>query len=280
MKKWKEFENFITHLESLLNKNPSASIKKNTYLNTSNGSRRQIDILLTHNIDRHEFKTVIECKDWKRKVDVDVIESFASKLNAVGAQRGIIVSKTGFTSGSIKESKSYKNITLYRIEEIDELKDKILENINIGYYHIEYKSNDWTVKFLDKETINTQMRLYTGLKFKDEDQPFDITNIAQDYLSENQDHIIQTILNEQHENLEQISTKLILKINFDHLPYFEINNIKTYVTGFSSILNIILSINKLDTKSVYKYQNLSEDKTVAIIINLTLDEKAKKLFET
>jgi hypothetical protein len=122
--------------------------------------------------------------------------------------------------------------------------------------------------------------LYTGLKFKDEDQPFDITNIAQDYLSENQDHIIQTILNEQHENLEQISTKLILKINFDHLPYFEINNIKTYVTGFSSILNIILSINKLDTKSVYKYQNLSEDKTVAIIINLTLDEKAKKLFET
>ena len=70
MSKGKAFENFVDNIEKILNSDSSTTVEKNIHLPTKNGSIRQIDVILTHQSGRHIFKTIIECKDWKRKVDI------------------------------------------------------------------------------------------------------------------------------------------------------------------------------------------------------------------
>jgi len=72
---------------------------------------RQIDILLTTKTFGVEIKTVIECKDHGRKISVGVVDAFESKLQDIRADKGILISKKGFSSQSFSKAKR-KGITL------------------------------------------------------------------------------------------------------------------------------------------------------------------------
>lgn len=45
---------------------------------------------------------VVECKHYGHKVRVDDVEEFHSKLDDIGAQKGILVSTKGFQAGAVK----------------------------------------------------------------------------------------------------------------------------------------------------------------------------------
>ena len=52
---------------------------------------------------------IIECKDYPdRRVGVDEVEEFSSKLGQVAAHKGTIVTRKGFQSGAISLATSYK----------------------------------------------------------------------------------------------------------------------------------------------------------------------------
>lgn len=277
MAKGKSFETFIENLERLLNKATSTTIEKNTYLTSKNGSRRQIDVLLTHKIGRHIFKTIIECKDWKRKVDIKVIDEFSAKVKSVGADKGIIVSKSGFTSGLLKEATTYNFISLYTIDEVEDIANEIIDFNSVRFFKITHHSNDWTVRFAARQTINDNMQLYTKLKFEEGLKEFDITEIAQDYLTSNQNFIINKILTENQSINQIIETQLTLNINLSQPAFYEAEGTKTFVIGFKSVIQTTLRINIIEIASVSKYQNVTENKTVAILLNLKLDEQTRKL---
>jgi hypothetical protein len=48
---------------------------------------------------------VVECKHYGHKVPVDDVEEFHSKLDDIGAQKGILVTTKGFQDGAIKAAK-------------------------------------------------------------------------------------------------------------------------------------------------------------------------------
>jgi Restriction endonuclease len=277
MSKGKAFEKFIDNLERLLNESSGTTVERNAYLQTKNGSRRQIDVLLTHRTDRHTFTTIIECKDWKRKVDVKVIEEFASKIKAVDGDKGIIISKSGFTSGLIKESEAYSNISLYTIEQIDQVTNEILDFNSVGYYKITHSSNDWTVRFHEKLDTNQAMKLYTKLKFNDNSTSFDITEIAQEFLSQNRDFLVKKILDTNKTAKAAIEAEITLDINLATPAFYEIDGIKTYVIGFKSVIKSMLNITAIEITEIYKYKNLSKNETVALLLKLDLDEETMKL---
>ena len=81
----------------------------------------------------------------------------------------------------------YNNISLYSIDNVEDIRNEILDFHKVGIYTITYYSNDWTVKFFEKKPINDNIKLYTKLKFVDSIEEFDITDIAQDYLKANKD---------------------------------------------------------------------------------------------
>ncbi|MES2430786.1 MAG: restriction endonuclease [Bacteroidota bacterium] len=275
--KGKHFENFIENLERNLNKSHATTIEKNVHRLTRQGSLRQIDVLLTHKIGRHSFTTIIECKDWKRKVDIKIIEEFASKLKALEADKGILVSKSGFTNGLFKEALAYPNISLYTIQEADEATKQILELQKIDSYAITYSSNDWIVRFLEKKEINQTIGLYTKLKIEDDGPPFDITAIAHDFLSQNKSFIVNKIIDADNSKNRNINAQLSLDINLRKYAFYEIDNIRTYITGFRSVVKATLKINPVKIAGVYKYQNISKNETIALVLKLNFDEGTRKL---
>jgi hypothetical protein len=80
----------------------------------------QIDVLTSHSDGIHEYLTDIECKYWNDNVDKDIIMKVDSIVKDCHFNKGIIVSKRGFTPDAIAYAQSV-NIGLVILREpIDE----------------------------------------------------------------------------------------------------------------------------------------------------------------
>lgn len=90
------------------NKSELPIIKHDQLIN--NGKReRQCDLYWDVPLGTGINQTVIvECKDWKNKVPVSTIESFALFINEANNLRGVYVTKTGYQSGALEVCKNYK----------------------------------------------------------------------------------------------------------------------------------------------------------------------------
>jgi hypothetical protein len=73
-------------------------------INGKNTKNRQIDILVNNN----RIKTIIECKNHIRPLDVEIIESFIGKFLELNVDYGIIISSSGFTKNAEKVIKQYE----------------------------------------------------------------------------------------------------------------------------------------------------------------------------
>jgi hypothetical protein len=57
---------------------------------------------------------IVECKHYRHRVPVDDVEEFHSKLDDIGAQKGILVTTVGFQDGAIKAARG-RRIALARL---------------------------------------------------------------------------------------------------------------------------------------------------------------------
>lgn len=80
------------------------------------GSNYQIDVLTTHSDGIHSYDTAIECKYWKRKVNRDTVMKVFGIIEDTNINKGVIVSKEGFTKDAIDYAK-FKNIGLVTLKE-------------------------------------------------------------------------------------------------------------------------------------------------------------------
>lgn len=76
----------------------------------------QIDVLTNHTEGENTYQTAIECKFWNKKVTREVIMKLAATLEDTGIEKGIIVSKMGFTKDGAAYAKA-KNIGLVELRE-------------------------------------------------------------------------------------------------------------------------------------------------------------------
>ena len=75
------------------------------------GVSHQIDVLTSHSDGIHEYRTAIECKHWEKKVDKDPVAKLSVILDDTQIEKGVIVSKSGFTPDAEDLARS-KNISL------------------------------------------------------------------------------------------------------------------------------------------------------------------------
>lgn len=111
-KKWKKFER-LTAAIHLVDMKDHVDVKWDEKIDG-----RQFDVILKFKANFYNYLTVIECKDYTRKVSVDKIESFITKSRDVGANKAIFVSSSGFQEGAIKVAGKH-NIELFTLEEIN-----------------------------------------------------------------------------------------------------------------------------------------------------------------
>jgi len=118
----KTFEKAIEEVFKLMYTNyPEATIQRDVFLNGPDG-KRQFDVVITLKTPDDELITVIEGKDYKKKISVEKLDEFHSKMKDVKANKGILVSKMGFSTTAISKAKRL-GITLYSLNDHTEFKE-------------------------------------------------------------------------------------------------------------------------------------------------------------
>lgn len=143
----KKFERLTESIFQKLVRNPDyEKVEHNVMLEGADG-KRQIDVLVKSETCGLNLTTVVECKDYNKKIPVSVVDGFHSKLMDVRANKGILISRKGFSSKTLSKAKRL-GITLCTADETEnENWDSIIDlpvlleelhlidfNINIKYH--------------------------------------------------------------------------------------------------------------------------------------------------
>lgn len=98
----KDFEKFTFEtLKIIMIRYPDAIVKMNDLIITEDGVR-QVDITIRHVVAGIPSLIIVECKDYSRALNVTHVEAILAKMDAVGANAAIIVSRNGFSGGAVK----------------------------------------------------------------------------------------------------------------------------------------------------------------------------------
>lgn len=114
--KWKRFEKVVTGVNMLACE--GAEVKFNDHIiSKKTGRRRQVDVSIRFKQGFSDYLAIIECKDYTRRVPVRDVEAFSKKLEALGADKGIMVSRMGFQEDARKTAEA-DGIDLFTLTEV------------------------------------------------------------------------------------------------------------------------------------------------------------------
>lgn len=119
---WKDYEELTKYIYESLGK--QAGVKVEGYgssckVKGKSGIEHQIDILTSHTDGVHSYRTGIECKYWEERVTKDIVMKVAEIIEDARINKGVIVSKRGFTDDAFSFA-AHKNIGLAELREIEE----------------------------------------------------------------------------------------------------------------------------------------------------------------
>ncbi|MBP1992537.1 restriction endonuclease [Paenibacillus eucommiae] len=97
------FEKAVASIQSKID--PNSKVTHDEKIVDKYGHFRQFDVVIRGKLGGRNLLGVIECKDWKAKVDLPVIDAFLTKMRGVNAHFGIIASNSGFTKSSLEKCK-------------------------------------------------------------------------------------------------------------------------------------------------------------------------------
>jgi hypothetical protein len=102
--------------------------------------KHEVDVYVTGKHYGLPLKWVVECKNWKTNIPKEKVMALQAIILDIGADKGILLSETGFQSGAIGACRS-TNITLTSLEELQEvakltldeevLKDLLLQSARV-----------------------------------------------------------------------------------------------------------------------------------------------------
>lgn len=130
---WKEYENKV--LDYFTTRFPSSKIERNIKLpGRLSKTTRELDILLTDTVFGCSIQLVIECKNWRSKLDVADVGGFIDKLKDVGISKGIIISRHGYSESAHNRARAEIHLQLQVLD---------FENMPsfYGFWGIPYRGN-------------------------------------------------------------------------------------------------------------------------------------------
>ena len=110
-KQWRQFEEFVASIQRQLA--PKATVQHDERIVGKSGVARQIDVTVREHIGQYQMFIAIDCKNWRRPVDIADVGAFADLVEDVRANKGAMVCNAGFTSGAKKRAKE-KGIDLFK----------------------------------------------------------------------------------------------------------------------------------------------------------------------
>lgn len=106
-----EFEIFIKEIfENISAEEKNSKIEHNVQIEGADG-KRQVDVLISTTFSGLDFRTIIECKNHGKVLDITFVDEFHSKIQDLKASKGVLVSKNGFSKKALSKA-SRLGITL------------------------------------------------------------------------------------------------------------------------------------------------------------------------
>lgn len=93
--------------------------------------KHEIDVWVTRIVYGLEHYWVVECKYWRRRVTKQHVVTLKGIVDDVGADRGILLSSSGFQSGAVSMAER-SNITLSSLEEMNDSIREELERYTLS----------------------------------------------------------------------------------------------------------------------------------------------------
>lgn len=158
----KKFEKLAESIFKKLVRNPEfEKVEHNVMLDGEDG-KRQIDVLVKSETVGQTLITAIECRDYNKKLSVSNIDGFHSKLLDIRANKGILISRKGFSSKSISKAKRL-GITLCTADETEEENWEsiidlpvILEELHLVDFNINVKYSN---RFEEKINVDNILQI-------------------------------------------------------------------------------------------------------------------------
>lgn len=116
---WQSYEQLTASIYEALGKANGVTIEcygAQCKVTGKSGAQHQIDVLVKHSNGLQIVRTAIECKYWNKKVNKPVISTLAGYIQDAGIEKGVVVSKLGFTEQAIQLA-AQMNIGLVELRE-------------------------------------------------------------------------------------------------------------------------------------------------------------------
>lgn len=107
-----EFESFAFEIQQKLS--PAAAVVKNDKIRGKSGRLREVDISIRQKVGQFDLLMIIDCKNFKRPIDIKTVDSFIGQMQDIGAHQGALVSSSGYTKSAIGRAKTAA-INLYHL---------------------------------------------------------------------------------------------------------------------------------------------------------------------
>lgn len=121
MGKGDDFEKVVENIYLLLSEKErlNAEIQRKVKMVGDDGATHEIDVLYSFEHFGIFYRVGIECKNWKKPINISELRNFDYKLNHIGGINGIFISaESEFQNGAYKVSE-YNGIKLIKYDEFD-----------------------------------------------------------------------------------------------------------------------------------------------------------------
>lgn len=157
---WGGFEELIKDIHE----GENVSVQHNVTLIGQSQASRQIDVLIEHSQGPYTYKTLVECKYWKKKVERANIDVLYAGMQDLNASKGVFFTTEGYQAGAETYAKS-KNISIFIVKEVSDEEwgspgkfiDFYLQVIQKAIYKVEPKETQAIFLNGSEEKINLQL---------------------------------------------------------------------------------------------------------------------------
>jgi len=99
--KWKRFEKLIHQIHTQLAPQGAVVTLDDKIIGCESNVERQLDVTIRVSVAQYKILIVVECKDEGRPIDVGTMGEFASLLRDVKANKGVMISSSGYTPAAV-----------------------------------------------------------------------------------------------------------------------------------------------------------------------------------
>jgi|SRR5579864_4009717 len=142
--KWKRFEKLIHQIHTELGPQGAIVKQDDRIIGAESKVERQLDVTIRASVAQYDVLIVVECKDENRPIDVGTMGEFASLLRDVKANKGVMVSTSGYTAAALEmaRARGIDTRTYLDTESIDWKSE-----VTIPVLVTRIKLDSWSVRF-------------------------------------------------------------------------------------------------------------------------------------